>query len=183
MRVIKHSRKSLLFFKNEAWTKKSSNNCFDVTMGSYDGAEICELVGLHILDELSKILNKNDTGLYRDDGLIVLKNKKPFLVIGSLGGSTIITTIMQVILNVVVFGMDIKEAVSSPRFHSQWLPDMIMTEPRGLSKDVIKTLVSRGHTLTPYRWGYIGEANGILIGKNGFYGGGDTRGETSSAGY
>ena len=44
-------------------------------MGSYDGAEICELVGLHILDELSKILNKNDVGLYRDDGLIVLKNK------------------------------------------------------------------------------------------------------------
>ena len=75
MRVIKHSRKSLLFFKNEAWTKKNSNNCFDVTMGSYDGAEICELVGLHILDELSKILNKNDVGLYRDDGLIVLKNK------------------------------------------------------------------------------------------------------------
>ena len=114
---------------------------------------------------------------------IVLKNKKPFLVIGSPGGSTIITTTMQVILNVVVLGMDIKEAVSSPRFHSQWLPDVIMTEPRGLSKDVIKNLVSRGHTLTPYRWGYIGEANGILIGENGFYGGGDTRGETSSAGY
>ena len=44
-------------------------------MGSYDGAEVCELVGLYILDELSKFLNKNDVGLYRDDGLIVLKNK------------------------------------------------------------------------------------------------------------
>jgi gamma-glutamyltranspeptidase/glutathione hydrolase len=114
---------------------------------------------------------------------IVLKDKKPYLVIGSPGGSTIITTTMQVILNVVIFGMDIKEAVSSPRFHSQWLPDVIMMEPRGLSKDVIKNLTSRGHTLIPYRWGYIGEANGILIDKNGFYGGGDSRGETSSVGY
>ena len=57
------------------YLKKSTNNCFDVTMGSYDGAEVCELVGLYILDELSKFLNKNDVGLYRDDGLIVLKNK------------------------------------------------------------------------------------------------------------
>ena len=114
---------------------------------------------------------------------IVLKDKKPYLVIGSPGGSTIITTTMQVILNVVIFGMDIKEAVSSPRFHSQWLPNVIMMEPRGLSKDVIKNLTSRGHTLIPYRWGYIGEANGILIDKNGFYGGGDSRGETSSVGY
>ena len=54
---------------------EKTNNCFDVTMGSYDGAEVCELVGLYILDELSKFLNKNDVGLYRDDGLIVLKNK------------------------------------------------------------------------------------------------------------
>tara|TARA_B100000686_G_scaffold99865_1_gene107056 strand:- start:82118 stop:83767 length:1650 start_codon:yes stop_codon:yes gene_type:complete len=114
---------------------------------------------------------------------IVLKSKKPYLIIGSPGGSTIITTAMQVILNVVIFGMDIKEAVSSPRFHSQWLPDVIMMEPRGLSKDVINNLKLRGHALIPYRWGYIGEANGILINENGFFGGGDVRGETSAIGY
>jgi len=114
---------------------------------------------------------------------IVLKDGKPFIVIGSPGGSTIITTTMQSILNVVDFGMDIKEAVSSPRFHSQWLPDVIMTEPRGLSKDVIKNLEAKGHTLVPYKWGYIGEANGILITEDGFYGGGDSRGETSAVGY
>jgi gamma-glutamyltranspeptidase/glutathione hydrolase len=114
---------------------------------------------------------------------IVLKDGKPFIVIGSPGGSTIITTTMQVILNVVIYGMDIKEAVSSPRFHSQWVPDIIMTEPRGLSRDVIQNLESKGHTLVPYKWGYIGEANGILITEDGFYGGGDSRGETSAVGY
>ena len=114
---------------------------------------------------------------------IVLKSGKPFMVIGSPGGSTIITTTMQAILNVVDYGMDIKEAVSSPRFHSQWVPDVIMTEPRGLSKDVIQNLESKGHTLVPYKWGYIGEANGILISEDGFYGGGDSRGETSAIGY
>jgi len=114
---------------------------------------------------------------------IVLKNGKPFMVIGSPGGATIITTTMQAILNVVVYGMDIKEAVASPRFHSQWLPDVIMTEPRGLSRDVIQNLEAKGHTLVPYKWGYIGEANGILITEDGFYGGGDSRGETSAVGY
>jgi len=114
---------------------------------------------------------------------IVLKDGKPFIVIGSPGGSTIITTAMQVILNVVIHGMDIKEAVTSPRFHSQWVPDIIMTEPRGLSRDVIKNLEARGHTLVPYKWGYIGEANGILITEDGFYGGGDSRGETTAIGY
>ena len=114
---------------------------------------------------------------------IVLKNGKPFIIIGSPGGSTIITTTMQVILNIIHYNMDIKEAVSSPRFHSQWLPDVIMTEPRGLSRDVIQNLELKGHTLVPYKWGYIGEANGILITEDGFYGGGDSRGETSAVGY
>ena len=75
LRTIKHCRKSLLFFNDEAWKKKVSNDCFDVTMGSLDGAEVCELVGLYILDSLSQKLIKNDIGLYRDDGLIVLRGK------------------------------------------------------------------------------------------------------------
>ena len=75
LRTIKHCRKSLIFFNDEAWKKKTSNDCFDVTMGSLDGAEVCELVGLYILDSLSQKLIKNDIGLYRDDGLIVLRGK------------------------------------------------------------------------------------------------------------
>ena len=74
LRIIHHARKSLLFDKNEPWVKKNSRNAFDVTMGSYDGAEICELVGLLILFKLSSSYNAKDIGLYRDDGLSVFKN-------------------------------------------------------------------------------------------------------------
>ena len=113
---------------------------------------------------------------------IVLKDSKPFLVIGSPGGSTIITTVMQTILNVVDHNMDIKEAVCASRFHSQWLPDVIQYEPRSLINDLKNALESKNHKLVP-RNGYIGEANGIIITEEGFFGGGDCRGETSAIGY
>ena len=113
---------------------------------------------------------------------IVLKDNKPFLVIGSPGGSTIITTTLQTILNVVDHGMDIKEAVCAPRFHSQWLPDVIQYEPKSLIKDIKKALEKKGHKLVK-RGGYIGEANGIMILEQGYFGGGDCRGETSAIGY
>ena len=114
---------------------------------------------------------------------IVLKQNKPYLVVGSPGGSTIITTTLQTILNVIDHKMDIKEAVCAARFHSQWLPDVIQIEPRALAKDVINNLVSRGHTIIPYRGGFIGQSNCIMITNEGIYGGGDCRGETSSIGY
>ena len=69
-----HCRKSLLFFGNETWKKKSTESCFDVTMGSFDGAEICELVGLYIQSNLENILPKTNFGLYRDHELILLRN-------------------------------------------------------------------------------------------------------------
>ena len=75
IRIIKHSRKSLLFHLDQSWKKKDSNSCFDVTMGSFDGAEICELIGIYMQSILAKIISKSDMGLYRDDGLIVLNNK------------------------------------------------------------------------------------------------------------
>ena len=74
LRIIKHCRKSLLYNNNEPWKKKNTGNCFDVTMGSFDGAKICELVGIHILSLLSNKLDKQSTGLYRDNGLVLLKN-------------------------------------------------------------------------------------------------------------
>ena len=114
---------------------------------------------------------------------IVLKGQRPYMVIGSPGGSTIITTVLQCLLNVIEFKMDIKEAVSSPRFHSQWLPDVIQVEPRSLSNDVLNNLKKKGHKIVPYKWGYIGEANGILILEDFVSGGGDSRGETSAIGY
>ena len=70
----KPARKSLLFDKDIPWEKKESQNMFDVTMGSYDGAEVCELVGLLILHKLGNLYQANDIGLYRDDGLSVFNN-------------------------------------------------------------------------------------------------------------
>ena len=61
--AIKLMRKSLLFSKDGTWVKKSDNELFDVTMGSFNGARICELVGLYLLDRLSKLLGNNNVGL------------------------------------------------------------------------------------------------------------------------
>ena len=71
--LIMHARKSLLFGIGDTWRKKEGG-IFDVTMGAYDGAEICELVGTYLLSELSTKCNKENIGLYRDDGLAIFKN-------------------------------------------------------------------------------------------------------------
>ena len=72
--IIYHSRKALFFEKTSAWVKKRNNSLFDVTMGSYDGAEICGLVGLYLLNRLSTVIDKSSVGLYRDDGLAAINN-------------------------------------------------------------------------------------------------------------
>ena len=71
--AIFHARKSLLYYNDEPWVRKGESN-FDVSMGAYDGAEVCELIGIFMLSLLSKHINKNHIGLYRDDGLAILKN-------------------------------------------------------------------------------------------------------------
>ena len=71
IRIIRHARKSLLFSNGDAWTKKNSDSSFDVTMGSFNGAEICELVGLFFLSTLKDRFG-NQIGLYRDDGLAAI---------------------------------------------------------------------------------------------------------------
>ena len=72
--AILKARKSILFNENKPWIKKAQTKNFDVTMGSYDGAEVCELVGLFLLNELNKLFGKDNVGLYRDDGLAIVKN-------------------------------------------------------------------------------------------------------------
>ena len=71
--TIFHARKSLLYNEGEPWIKKQSNS-FEVTIGSYDGAEVCELIGIFMLSLIGKKYNPNNIGLYRDDGLAVFKN-------------------------------------------------------------------------------------------------------------
>ena len=73
MQIMYHARKSLLFSNEKPWMKREGN-LFDVTMGAYDGAEVCELVGIFMLNKISEKYDKNDIGLYRDDGLAVFKN-------------------------------------------------------------------------------------------------------------
>ena len=75
IRIIKHCRKTLFFHGNEARQKKADETTFDVMMGSYDGAELCELIGIYIQSLLTNILSKDKMGLYRDDGLFILRRK------------------------------------------------------------------------------------------------------------
>ena len=63
-----------MFHNNVAWKKKTTTSYFDVTMGNYDGAKISELVGTFILSKLGNIIDKKNTGLYHDNGLVVLRN-------------------------------------------------------------------------------------------------------------
>ena len=74
LRIIKHCRKYLLYHENKAWKKKKSESFFDVTMGSNDSAEICELTGIYILSQLSNLVQREDSGLCRDDVLILRRN-------------------------------------------------------------------------------------------------------------
>ena len=76
LEIIKNARKSFLFNKSNPWVKKN-NSDFDVTMGSFDGAETCELIGLYILDKLKTLIDQKCIGLYRDDGLAAIPGSGP----------------------------------------------------------------------------------------------------------
>lgn len=103
---------------------------------------------------------------------IVLKDNKPYLVTGSPGGSRIITTTLQVIMNVIDHNMNIAEASAAPRFHHQWLPDMIRIE-KGLNIDTINLLESKGHKVEVKA--AMGSTQTIMLSEEGVYGASDPR--------
>jgi gamma-glutamyltranspeptidase/glutathione hydrolase len=105
---------------------------------------------------------------------IVLKDGEPFLVTGSPGGSRIITTTLQVIVNVIDFDMNLQEAVNAPRVHHQWLPDELRLE-HGISADTVALLKFKGHGVKEKS--VMGAANSILVdvGRRIFHGAGDPR--------
>ncbi len=115
---------------------------------------------------------------------IVVKNDKPFLVLGGRGGSRIITGVLQVIVNVIDFGMNIQEAVDMPRFHHQWYPDEIIIERYGLPADVLSNLALRRHSLRIID-SSCGEVEAIHLDHNTgwIYGGPDPREGGSAVGY
>lgn len=106
---------------------------------------------------------------------IILKDGKLFMVVGSPGGARIITTVLQVISNVIDHKMNISEAVSAPRFHMQWLPDEIRIEKFGMTKDTIKALENKGYKIVELP--DMGDVNAILIDNGIFYGTMDPRKE------
>jgi gamma-glutamyltranspeptidase/glutathione hydrolase len=108
---------------------------------------------------------------------------RPALIIGTPGGSTIPTTILQVLVNVIDHGMEIQEAVDAPRFHHQWQPDEIRHEQRALPADVMVNLVARGHSLKPSERP-LGNANVIALDPEGAWlGAADPRRRGAAAGH
>lgn len=114
---------------------------------------------------------------------IVEKDNKLFMVIGSPGGSTIITSVFQVILNVTQHDMSMQEAVDARRIHSQWLPDLVIAEERSLTDEVRATLEQMGHTIQ--QRSNIGRVDAILVMPDGkLEGGADgSRGDDTARGY
>lgn len=111
---------------------------------------------------------------------IVLKDGKLWLVLGSPGGPTIITTVANILVGVADFGLDIQQAVNAPRFHHQWLPDRIVMERKRFSPDTIKLLEARGHTVG-FGLGGDGECIQIDLASGQRLGASDGRNERGQA--
>ena len=123
---------------------------------------------------------------------IITKDGKPVMVVGTPGGSRIITTVTHTIMNVIDYGMNVQEAVDATRFHQQWLPDVTEMDTFSVSPDTQKILVSMGHTLVNSQ--PTNHLAAILVGapslggkprgNNKFYGANDPRRNTGlAAGY
>jgi gamma-glutamyltranspeptidase/glutathione hydrolase len=113
---------------------------------------------------------------------ILEKDGKLYMVIGTPGGSTIITSVFQTILNVVDFGKDMQSAVAAPRFHHQWLPDEVYVEKGAITDDVRKRLQAKGYKIVER--GNMGRVDAILVTPAGeLETGADPRGNDIGMGY
>ena len=115
---------------------------------------------------------------------IVEKNGKLFMVLGTPGGSTIITSVLQTILNVSEFKMGMQEAVNAPRFHHQWLPDEVLVEPNKFEKSILENLSKKGYKINEKSSPVIGKVDAILVLPNKkLEAGADSRGDDTAVGF
>ncbi len=115
---------------------------------------------------------------------LVEKNGKLWMSVGTPGGSTIITSVLQTILNVQEFGMTMQDAVNAPRFHHQWLPDIVVFEPKSFTPSLLNTLKEKGYAIDEETSKIIGKVDGILVLPDGtLEGGADRRGDDTAIGF